>query len=113
MKVLNSKRVWFCCLVSGVLRGVIFSGGISVGNFIDYGFVDGFLLCVDRCCFLLYCDVVFMVEKNCYFVMCVENKKFCYLVEVRLIKFKMFMVLKENVYFENLVLLGLENVSCV
>ena len=113
MKVSNSKRTRSCRLASGVLRGVTFSGGISAGNFTDHGSVDGFPSCVDRCCSLPYCDVAFMVEKNCYSVTCAENKKLCYPVEARLTKFKTFMALKENVYFENLALPGSENVSCV
>lgn len=42
-----------------------------------------------------------MVENNCYLVKCVKNRRWCILVVVRFIKFKMFMVImKVSVYFE-------------
>lgn len=72
-----------------------------MGNFIDYGYFDNFLFCIKVCCCIEVCDIVFMVENNCYLVKCVKNRSWCILVVVRFIKFKMFMVImKVSVYFE-------------
>lgn len=113
MGVFEVKSQLFCFFFGGVCEGVIFNGGIRVGNFIDYGFVQEFFFCIEKCCSLQICDVVFMVENNCYFVKCVINMRCCFLVVVRMMKFKMFMVVKKIGYFFKFIILVGSNLICI
>lgn len=54
-----------------------------------------------------------MVENNCYFVKCVINMRCCFLVVVRMMKFKMFMVVKKIGYFFKFIILVGSNLICI
>ena len=113
MEVPKRRKALPCHLVSGVLKGVVFRGGMSAGNFTDQGLVVGFSSCVDKCCHLRDCDAAFMVEKNCYSVKCSKNRTLCYPVVARSTKLKTFMALKRDIHLNNLTLSDSKRENCV
>ena len=113
MEVPKRREALPCHLVSGVLKGVVFRGGMSAGNFTDQGLVGGFSSCVDKCCHLRDCDAAFMVGKNCYSVKCSQNKRLCYPVVARSTKLKTFMALKRDIHLDNLTLSNSKPENCV
>ena len=113
IEIPKRRKPLSCHLVSGVLKGVVFRGGMNAGNFTDQGLVGGFSSCVGKCCHLPDCDAAFMVEKNCYSVKCSKNKRLCDPVVARSTKFKTFVALKKGVYLDNLTLSDSKHDNCV
>lgn len=58
------------CYYGNIEKSVIFWGGLSVGFFLDIGVVSDIEECVNNCCYVIKCDVVFMIMKRCFLVMC-------------------------------------------
>ena len=112
MGVPEVKSKPLCPLLSGVLKGVTFNGGIRAGNFTDHGFVQEFSSCIEICCSSQTCDVAFMVEKNCYSVKCARNKRRCLPVVARSTKFKTFMVVKKTGHFPKFTIPVGNNSTC-
>ena len=113
MEIPKRRKALPCHLVSGVLKGVVFRGGMSAGNFTDQGLVGGFSSCVDKCCHLRDCDAAFMIEKNCYSVKCSKNKTLCYPVVARSTRLKTFVALKRDIHLDNLTLSHSKPENCV
>jgi len=108
----EAKSQPLCPLLSGVLKGVTFDGGIITGNFTDHGFVQEFSSCIEKCCSSKTCDVAFMVEKNCYSVKCAANKRRCLPVVARSKKFKTFMAVKKTGDFPKFSIPAGSNSTC-
>lgn len=70
---------------------VIFRGGFYVGKFIDVGKVDGFYICIELCCKVDNCDVVFFVFYCCFFVNCFDEY-FCIFMFLLLLNFNLILV---------------------
>lgn len=71
--VINLKLM---CKNSDIKYNFILKGGIKVGNFMDLGKIVEILMCIWLCCGRKDCDVVLMLEVNCYVVNC-YNEDFC------------------------------------
>lgn len=80
----------FKCKYSNIINDKDFLGGIYKNNFIIVKDVDIMGKCMEKCCDSKKCDIVYMVENKCYFVLCF-SKDFCILVLVKVFK-KIFLI---------------------
>lgn len=79
------------CIFFLMEYNVIFRGGFYVGKFIDVGKVDGFYICIELCCKVDNCDVVFFVFYCCFFVNCFDEY-FCIFMFLLLLNFNLILV---------------------
>ena len=62
--------------------GVTLRGGLQAGKFTMEGKMDSINNCIKRCCANQECNLVFMVRRFCYTVVC-DNKNLCETVRAR------------------------------
>lgn len=65
--------------------GVTLLGGIRAGHFVSHGRVDNMQACIKKCCANHECDLAFMVNEDCYSVIC-YHKSLCQSVRAQHIK---------------------------
>lgn len=68
------ERFKMLCRLGDVYRNRDFVGGLGVGNFIDKGKVDIIEECMKICCGIWDCFVVYVVENNCFVIICMEKE---------------------------------------
>ena len=65
------------CETKKIYENVTLFGGISAGNFTDFGQKENMGDCISSCCQQQHkCDVAFMLEDDCYGVKC-KTKHLC------------------------------------
>lgn len=75
IKVFYVDVLLLVCYYGYVYYNYFLLYGRKVGNFIDWGKVKNMSECFCICCKDVFCKIVFMLEFNCYFVVCYG--KFC------------------------------------
>lgn len=91
--------IFLGCFFFIMVYNVILRGGFYVGKFIDVGRVNGFYICIEFCCKLDECDVVFFVFYWCFLVKCFDEY-FCIFMFLFLLNFKLIVVYVYYYYFK-------------
>lgn len=66
-------------------------GGIGVGIFWKFGKVISMEFCIELCCKIVICDVVFFLVVKCYGVECVSDDE-CKVIVIDIFDIKVFIV---------------------
>ncbi|XP_078381846.1 uncharacterized protein LOC144664603 isoform X2 [Oculina patagonica] len=85
--VTTSKRKNKTCAHSEVYEEVTLRNGYKAGNFTSHGKVNSTKQCVDVCCSLPRCDLIFMFLNNCFTVSCSSGFA-CEIIPARQSRFK-------------------------
>lgn len=70
---------------------MILKGGIGVGIFRIFGKVISMEFCIELCCKMFICDVVFLFVFKCYGVECVSDEE-CKFIVIDILDVRVFIV---------------------